>query len=79
MGSATYARRAPEKTVLHQVVAGNLEAFLARARERSPDGQGLPRYVVNSFRRYLDCGILERGFVRVRCRGCGYDAVVAFS
>jgi hypothetical protein len=39
---AQYRRREPEKTVLHQVVRDELDAFLACARERSERGRGLP-------------------------------------
>ena len=28
---------------------------------------------------YLDCGILARGFARVRCGQCGHDFLIAFS
>src|SRR5262249_16027552 len=31
------------------------------------------------FRRYLDCGLLCHGFLRVHCDGCGDDLLVAFS
>ncbi len=40
-----YRRREPEKTLLHQVVRGRLEPFLASARERSATGRGLPSHV----------------------------------
>lgn len=30
-------------------------------------------------RAYLDCGILARGFARVRCPDCGFERLVAFS
>jgi hypothetical protein len=30
-------------------------------------------------RRFLACGVLAHGFVRVRCRGCGEESLVAFS
>ena len=29
--------------------------------------------------RYLDCGVLERGFARVKCEGCPVELLVAFS
>ena len=63
--AAGYRRREPEKTVLHAVVRENLETFLEAARER--DGDGYPAFVEREFRRYLDCGLLARGFGRVRC------------
>jgi len=71
-------RREPERTVLHEVVRGHLQTFLAEARERS-EGAGLPRFVEREFERYLDCGILAHGFARVRCGGCKHEFLVAFS
>jgi hypothetical protein len=63
------------------VVGEHLESFLADACERSEHGFGMPRFVERSFRRYLGCGVLARGFARVRCRtdGCGYEMLVPFS
>ena len=72
---ATYRRRSLEKSLLYQVVRENLNTFLDRAGERG----GIPKYVRLALSRYLDCGILAKGFVRVRCPGCGYDAAVGFS
>ena len=71
-----YVRRKPESTVLHEVVREHLETFLAQARE---DGRGLPRHVENEFRRYIPCGQLSEGFIRVVCRSCGDELLVAFS
>jgi hypothetical protein len=72
----TYRRREPEKEVLYQAVADNLETFLERLRV---EGHELPRYVVEEFYRYLDCGILARGFARCACESCGKSFAVAFS
>ncbi len=55
----TYVPRNPEKTVLYNVVAGNLENFLARQRERD---RAVPRFVEQELRAFLDCGVLSRGF-----------------
>lgn len=74
-----YERREPEKTLLHAVVRERLETFLDAARERSSTGRGLPAFVEQNLRRYLACGILARGFARVRCAGCGFERLVAFS
>jgi hypothetical protein len=49
-------RRAPEQTLLHEVIRENLETFL---RELSDEGHPLPRYVIEEFRSYLRCGILS--------------------
>ncbi|HYS79364.1 MAG TPA: transposase zinc-binding domain-containing protein [Anaeromyxobacteraceae bacterium] len=74
-----YRRREPEKTLLHQVVREELETFLARAREHSAHGRGLPAFVERELCAYLDCGILARGFARLRCPDCGFERLVAFS
>jgi Transposase zinc-binding domain len=73
---AGYRRREPEKSVLHEVFREHLETFLAQAREH---GRGLPRHVENELRRYLSCGQLSEGFVRVRCQRCKEELFVALS
>lgn len=70
-----YARRRPEDTVLHRILRAHWPAFLERAEEAG----GLPKFVVREFEEYLDCGLLERGLVHLRCGQCGEDLVVAFS
>lgn len=74
-----YHRREPEKTILHEVVRDRLETFLGAARSRSSHGRGLPAFVECELRAYLDCGILARGFARVRCPDCGFERLVPFS
>ena len=74
-----YRRREPEKTVLYEVVRENLNSFLEYADSRSGEGRSLPTYVRNAFRRYLECGILAKGFARIYCPQCQYDTVVPFS
>jgi len=71
-----YQRRTPESSVLYRVVQQNLETFLAEAEEA---GRVVPRFVERELRAFLDCGILARGFLRVRCKACGDDRLVAFS
>jgi hypothetical protein len=75
-GETGYLRRRPEESVLYNVVQGELETFLARARSRD---RPVPRFVERELRGFLGCGILAHGFVRVHCDGCGLDRVVAFS
>ena len=76
--SPVYRRRRPERTVLYRVVQEHLNGFLAEAEARSVDGPGLPKYVKGAFRRYLDCGLLQKGFALFRCPGCGHEAPVAY-
>src|SRR5262249_42780194 len=72
------AREAAEHTVLHQVVAEHLEAFLASVAEAG-DGVGVPQFVEREFRKFLTCGVFEHGVARFRCEGCGREHLVPFS
>ena len=71
-----YVPRQPEDTILYRVVHDQLDAFIALAEERYE--RPLPRYVIKAFRAYLQCGRMERGFVRLRC-DCGQERLLAFS
>jgi len=77
MPSAAYRPREPQETLLWRVVREHLGDFLehARAEYAGP----LPKYVKDAFSKYLTCGDLSRGFVRLHCDGCGDDVLVAFS
>jgi hypothetical protein len=70
-----YGRRRPEETVLYRVVRSYWDSF----RERVEAIGSLPRFVVREVEEYLRCGILEYGFMRVECEGCGFERLVAFS
>ena len=72
-----YQRRTPETTALYAVIRDNLETFLDDSRQRSVTGLGYPEFIEKEFRRYLDCGILSRGFARVRCESCGGDGLAS--
>jgi hypothetical protein len=75
-GSTAYTRRVPEDTVLYAVVSNQLPSFLSHAEQ---SGRSVPAFVERELSRYLECGILAYGFVRVRCAACRFDRVVAFS
>jgi energy-coupling factor transporter ATP-binding protein EcfA2 len=72
-----YERRRPEDTVLYQLVQEHLENFLAQVELET--GAGLPEFVEEEFDAFLDCGILARGFLRLRCADCTHERLVAFS
>src|SRR6266850_190688 len=74
--ASEYTPRHPEEGVLYQVVAEQLETFLARQQERD---RPVPLFVEREFRSLLDCGILARGFLRLRCQSCGHDRLLPFS
>jgi hypothetical protein len=61
--------------VLHRAVREGWPEVLARAAERG----GLPKRVKEEVRRYLGCGVLEFGFVHVRCAACRESMLVGFS
>jgi len=63
--------------VLYALVRDSLETFVEHARERY--AKPLPKYVVDTFRSYLRCGIPAYGFLRAHCDDCGHDLLVAFS
>jgi glutaredoxin 2 len=52
-----YRPRDAEHTVLHQVVARHLEAFLRTVAEAG-DSTGLPQFVEREFREFLTCGVV---------------------
>jgi hypothetical protein len=74
-----YARRQPETTVLYRVVRDHLPTLLDQARDRSEHGFGYPRFVEREFEKFLACGLLCHGFVRVRYDDCAEERLVAFS
>src|SRR5437879_4490881 len=74
---APWRRRRPEQTALWKIVAGALPAFVAQLEAAT--GRGLPAYIDRELSRYIDCGLLERGFCRVQCRACKAEILVAFS
>jgi Putative transposase/Transposase zinc-binding domain len=74
----TYQPRGAEGMILHGLVRDHLDTFLRDAAERT-DGAGVPRFVEKEFREFLTCGVLARGFARVRCGDCAYERLVPFS
>ena len=71
-----YRRHRPETTLLYQLVAEHYPAFRDR---RAAEGRPLPCYVEAEFDAYLKCGLLEHGFLRVKCDACQAEKLVAFS
>jgi ribosomal protein S27E len=71
-----YIRHKPEQTLLYQLIERHWPEFQSHLSEV---GSYLPRHVAREFDEYLDCGRLERGFLRVRCEDCHQEHLVAFS
>ena len=61
------------------MVREHLSTFLEQARIADPYGSGYPAFVEKEFERFLGCGLLSRGFSRLRCPSCGYERFVALS
>jgi len=80
-GAATepwrYVLREPEQTLLHQVVREELATFLELAR--GPVGEPIASHVARELAGYLGCGVLAKGFARVRCPSCRAERLLAFS
>ena len=76
--STSYEPRCPAQTALNQIVHDHFETFRAQAASLR-DGEGLPRFVEQEFRDFLQCGSLAGGFARFRCDDCGLDRLVPFS
>jgi ribosomal protein S27E len=62
--------------VLYAIAAEHYPRFI-EAIEAS--GGHLPAFVRQEFEDYLKCGLLEHGFLRVKCEGCRNEHLVAFS
>ena len=77
--AGTYRRREPERSLLYRTVARELPTFERSVREQSPYGRGLPSFIEKELHAFLDCGLLSRGFARLRCDRCHEERPVAFS
>ena len=71
MRAGGYQPRSSEGSVLHGFVRDHLETFLQAAIAHG-EGAGLPDFVEREFRDFLGCGVLARGFARVRCGDCTF-------
>jgi hypothetical protein len=75
-GKGDYQPRNPEHLLLYRTIAGHLETFLARQRQR---GRDVPQFIERELREYLSCGILACGFLRLKCESCGKDRLLPLS
>jgi hypothetical protein len=76
--STSYEPRSPAQGALYQIVRDHFETFRAQAASLR-DGEGLPRFVEQEFRGFLQCGWLAGGFARFHCDDCALDRLVPFS
>ncbi|TVS19266.1 MAG: hypothetical protein EA417_00980 [Gammaproteobacteria bacterium] len=73
---AGYQRHQPEQTALYAIVEQRFPKFCADLAGREAT---LPSFVTHEFHDYLRCGLLEHGFIRVKCNGCRHEHLVACS
>ena len=77
---AVYRPRHPETTFTYRLVRDHFDEFTWVHEDRFEARDGPLRSVVRRVvAKYLDCGILENGFARVRCPECGAEYFCAFS
>lgn len=75
-GGSEYQRHKPEETALYGIIEQNLPSFQSHLTNADIS---LPGFVHDEFRKYLRCGLLKHGFLRVKCNGCRFEHLVAFS
>ena len=71
-----HERHRPEETPLHRIVETCYPKFLARLEA---EGASLPHFIQQEFDDYLKCGLLEHGFLRVKCDARRHEHLVAGS
>ena len=76
--TGAYERHRPETTTLYAVVRDNVETLYA-AVASGFEGAALPPFVRRELEGYLDCGLLCRGFARLKCESCAEQHLVAFA
>ena len=61
--TGVYRRRQPEKSVLYRALAHHFDEFSRVYEERFEPSYGYLRSCIEpAVNRYLDCGLLERGY-----------------
>ena len=77
---AVYKPRQPRKTALYQLMEAHYEDVKALWEDRFEKTYGRWRgFTDHAVWRYLDCGIEEAGFARIKCRDCGRERLLTLS
>ena len=75
-----YRARNPRATPLYRLFETLYDEVRGQWEERFERRYGFWRgFVDDQVRRYLDCGLFENGFARVRCPDCHAEYLLAFS
>ena len=78
--SSIYRPRNPQNSAYYRCVEDHFESFEQVYHERFERQYGFFRpYLRKVIYRYLDCGDPHNGFVRLRCKDCGHEYLLAFS
>ncbi|MDX2438075.1 MAG: transposase [Acidobacteriota bacterium] len=77
---AAYRARSPRATPLYRLIEGHFDEVRGQWEERFERRYGFWRdFVDEQVLRYLDCGLFENGFARIRCPDCAEEYLLAFS
>ncbi len=75
-----YRARKPQETPLYRLVEALYDEVKGVWEERFEHRHGFWRaFVDDQALRYLDCGLFENGFARIRCPDCAEEYLLAFS
>jgi hypothetical protein len=78
--AAVYEPRNPRASSLYALVEDYYEEFERVYDDRYQQQYGRWRPVIGEvMRKFLECGDLHRGFARIGCDGCRYQAILAYS
>jgi hypothetical protein len=78
--AGVYEPRNPRASSLYALVEDYYEEFERVYDDRCQQQYGRWRPVIGEvMRKYLECGDLHRGFARLGCDGCRYQAILAYS
>ena len=78
--AAVYEPRNPRASSLFALVEDHYEEFERVYDDRYQEHYGPWRKVIGEvMRKYLECGELHRGFARLACGRCRYQAILAYS
>jgi hypothetical protein len=78
--AARYRARNPRATALYRLFGAQFDEVRGQWEERYERRYGFWRsFVDEQVLRYLDCGLFENGFARIRCPDCAEEYLLAFS
>ncbi|MBI5749654.1 MAG: transposase zinc-binding domain-containing protein [Nitrospinae bacterium] len=79
-GQGKYRPRNPVSTPLYKIVEDYWEIFINSYDDKFQEKYGFFRPVVKAeMEKYLNCGILRNGFIRIKCPECKEEYLLPFS